>query len=410
MTTAVRSTIRSDPATADRLPERGHLDQVDLFRIATFAAVVGVHTVASGSGGLTVTGNGLLMVGHYTRDAFFFLTGFVLSYSLLGRSLRLGRFWQRRLARIGIPYLAWSVIYVFYGRWRGLQFGVTPAPLWHQLWYETLLGQASYHLYFLLVSIQIYLVFPLLHRARAAITAHPARTLLGSAAVSAAVMYLSHGSYPAGPVGDGIHRWAYLTVFPYVLWVLGGALAAWRMPLPQTWLWRHRALILLAATASFVAALAVYFAAVRSGVLAPEAADALQPVMVLAATGAILVQAVVALAWVRGRRPDSRATRPVMWGSSAAFGVYLVHPIVLDRLLAHGFNGDGQQYLFFPWAAGLPHVSVGQPWAGLLVWTLTLAISSLLVGLVRLTPLSLPLTGRAWQRPRWFPTRAGASR
>lgn len=383
------------------LPERGHLDQVDLFRITTFAAVVGVHTIGSGSSALSEAGNALLMLGHYTREAFFFLTGLVLSHSLRDRPLVLRRFWPRRVPLVALPYLCWSVVYVWYGRWRGSLFGVTPGPLWHQLWYETLLGQASYHLYFLLVTVQIYLLFPLVHRFRRTLNAHPARVLLSTAAVDAAVMYLSHGSHPAGPVGGFLHRWTYLTIVPYLFWVLAGAWVAARLPAVQSWLWRHRVVVVIAALATFAAALAVYVDGVRDGVLPPNAADAVQPVIVASATGAILLQAVLALGWVRRRRPGSVATRLVMWGSTVAFGVYLIHPIVLDRLLAHGFNGDRQSYLFAPWSSGLPKVRLGQPAAGLLVWILTLAVSGLIISALRWTPLSLALTGRARRRPGW---------
>lgn len=392
------SPVASPAVTGDRdsegFPLTGHLQHLDLFRIVTFAAVVGVHTVANGSAGLGVPANTFEVVVHYTREAFFFLTGFVLAHSVRNRPLRLRRFWPKRFKLIGIPYLVWSFLYICYAHWRnGHMSGHTFV---HLLWYTTLLGQASYHLYFLLVSMQIYLVFPLLNRLRSVGTRHPWPLLGGVAVLDAAILQFAHVSHRVGSPAAFVSTWAYITVLPYLFWIIGGSLAAWHLPRVQPWIWRHRRPVVLGSLATLALALGAYGYQVHTGWDAQDAGAVIQPVFLLWGSGAIALQGLLALAWLRRRRAASRATRAVVWGSSASFGVYLIHPILLDRAFAHGLSGSPKSYVGQPWTASLPRIGIGQPWSSMLAWAVALGLSCVLIGLIRHTPLSMPLTGREW--------------
>ena len=209
-------------------PTRGaaHLHQVDLVRVLTFAAVVGVHSVAFASAPESVGGNALLSLLHFTREGFFALSGFVLVHASRHRRPRPLPFWRRRLPPVAVPYLAWSVLYV------GLHalLGTAPLPTPRAFVGIVLAGAAEYHLYFLLVTLQVYLLLPalltLLRRTRGF---HPL-LLAGSLAVQAAVAtFLQYGTAsPAaqsGPVRFFASH-AYELVVTYQFWVLLGALAA----------------------------------------------------------------------------------------------------------------------------------------------------------------------------------------
>lgn len=391
---AVPAPAAAGDRDSEGFPLTGHLQHLDLFRIVTFAAVVSVHTVANGSGGFGVPANAFEVVVHYTREAFFFLTGFVLAHSVRNRPLVLRRFWPKRFKLIGIPYLVWSFLYICYAYWRNGHMSVHTFV--HLLWYTTLLGQASYHLYFLMVSMQIYLAFPLLNRLRAVGTRHPWPLLAVLAVVDGAILQFAHVSHPVGSHAAFVSTWAYITVFPYLFWVVGGSLAAWHLPRVQPWLWRHRRVVVPGSLATLAIALAAYAYQVHTGWDPQDAGAVIQPVFLLWGTGAIALQGLLSLAWLRHRRAGSRATRAVVWGSSASFGVYLIHPILLDRAYAHGLSGSPKGYLGQPWTASLPHITVTQPWSSVLAWAVALVLSCLLIGLIRLTPLSMPLTGREW--------------
>jgi len=67
---------------------KGHLNQVDLVRVLTFASVIAVprhHVHQRRAPTSPPTGRSTLL--HFTRSVFFFLTGFVLVYTYRRRPL-----------------------------------------------------------------------------------------------------------------------------------------------------------------------------------------------------------------------------------------------------------------------------------------------------------------------------------
>ena len=84
---------------------------------------------------------------------FFMISG----YLLLPRSERLGVFYSKRMTRILIPFVVWSLIYL--GWYCGNHAGAcTPSFVWDLL----LVQGAYYHLWFLYSIISIYLILPVL--------------------------------------------------------------------------------------------------------------------------------------------------------------------------------------------------------------------------------------------------------
>ncbi len=142
---------------------RGHVYEADVVRVLTFACVIAVHTISHTESDTSVPANGVEMLLHFTREAFFALTGFVLLHQSLSRPepLAARTFWRRRIVVVGVPYIAWSVIYT--GIEATTSFGTWTSELRH-LGSNLAYGTAWYHLYFLLVSMQIYLLWPLIDR------------------------------------------------------------------------------------------------------------------------------------------------------------------------------------------------------------------------------------------------------
>ena len=367
-------------ATTARPLATGHLDQVDLFRVVTFAAVVAVHTIATGGADQTPVGGAVEVVLHYTREAFFLLSGFVLAWSQRNRPLRLGRFWRRRFTLVGIPYVVWSLVYTAVDWYSSGRPGA--GVMWHLVWFGLLTGRAWYHLYFLLVTLQVYLLWPLLVRLRRPAAAHPFLVVGVAAASGVVATRWAHVLEPGSGFGQWWRDYSPVTVLPYLYWVVAGAVLAWHAERAQAWALRHRRAVVLASLGGLAVALGWYAHQVATGWPPLLAADPVQPSFLLWGSGAIAVQGLLALAWRRRRRPGSRATRLVMWGSSASFGVYLVHPLVLEVLSRTGFHHPGRSVF-------------GEPWVSLVTWALVLAVTSLVVLAIRATPLSVPLTGRA---------------
>src|SRR5690625_3678780 len=106
--------------------------------------------------------------GKFGTPTFIFIMSLVLFYSYGNREWNkqlITRFYKRRFLYILIPYLIWSVAYYFIrmavnnsnmGRplMEGFELGKLGSAL---LW-----GNAYGHLYFVLISVQLYLLFPLL--------------------------------------------------------------------------------------------------------------------------------------------------------------------------------------------------------------------------------------------------------
>ncbi len=90
---------------------------------------------------------------------FIFLSGFGLSLKYNQTKFNLVEFYKCRLIKLLPLYLLWSAYYLFLSEfitpwWKVLQTG----PIWKIL----LLGWSDYHLYFVSVIFQLYLLFPLI--------------------------------------------------------------------------------------------------------------------------------------------------------------------------------------------------------------------------------------------------------
>ena len=108
MVTAEHAEHHAGPAAAS---DRRHLHEVDLFRLLTFASVIAVHVLSAATTSDNVASDGGQLLLHLTREAFFTLTGFVLTFQALRRTQRPGPFWRKRIPLVLTPYLTWTVVY-----------------------------------------------------------------------------------------------------------------------------------------------------------------------------------------------------------------------------------------------------------------------------------------------------------
>jgi peptidoglycan/LPS O-acetylase OafA/YrhL len=265
------------------------------------------------------------------RMVFFFVSTFVLFHAWYERPLHPRRFVLRRLRLIGIPYVVWSVAYWSFGdRWL---LSHDPGAAWHDLGEVLLWGAAWYHLYFLLVSLQVAILFPVFRSVVRATRAAHGRLLAGAAVVQAAALAVQFAPRPwAWAPAEWYRVHGYVLLPTYIFFLVAGALAAVHLDAFHRWVTTHTR----AVAWGFVAALAVTYAAFRGTVANGEspvaAANALQPVSLV--WGAALVVAMYAgcARWAR-RAPGGGV---VAVGVELAFGVYLVHPLVLRLLETYG--------------------------------------------------------------------------
>jgi len=372
---------------------KGHLNQVDLVRVLTFASVIAVHVITYTNDGANVTAYGALTLLHFTRSVFFFLTGFVLVYTYRRRPLAPGNFWRRRMSLVGIPYLIWTAFY--FGVLQ--QVGMSPLPMGEfidNLWGSIYKGLGWYHLYFLLVSLQFYILFPFVLSVLKRTVRHHKTILVGSLALqvglSLAETYLPAPSDPNSLLGQ---LWSNdgTLVITYQFFLLAGCVVAFHYEAFQAWISSHSRLIWWGLAGSAALALTWYGVNLAYGHTPGDATGVLQPEMLPWYCFVVLALYLVGSRWAARQQAGSRSQRLVAAASQRSFGVFLVHPAMLWVFL----NEFGQ---WFP-----NHIPQGLPLT-VSAYVFAVVTSLIFVEIVIRTPLAKVLIGRARiRRPRPVP-------
>lgn len=170
------------------------IEELDFARVIAMLGVIVIHVTAeyvyAPSGFMLFNMNLAFLMNQMVRFAvplFVLLSG--MSLGLSGRTETVSAFYKKRFAKIGIPYLIWSLVYILYSHREalGLLFSGELISL-PDLFRFFLHGKAAPHLYFILILLQLYLLYPLLKRC---VQATPLATLL----LAFAMTYLVQMSY-----------------------------------------------------------------------------------------------------------------------------------------------------------------------------------------------------------------------
>ncbi|WP_248703274.1 acyltransferase [Curtobacterium sp. MWU13-2055] len=353
-----------------------HLYEVDVLRILTFACVIGVHTTshtaASDDAGL----NALLALLHFTRLVFFSLTAFVLVYSYTLRPRPMAQFWPKRFLLVGVPYLAWSFVYVG-SSWllSSTRRGDVP-DLVRTLSEGIVTGTSWYHLYFLLVTMQVYLLLPVIVWLVRKTRGHHVTTLV----VALVVQLVVFAGYKYFPASDAwLHGYQKQFFFSYVFFIVSGAIAADHADAFLRFIRVHRRAVLWAFAGVGALTLGVWALQVALGQSLYAAGTPLQPIEAVWSTAVFVGFLAIGAHWADRRRPGSSVARFVDYASDRSFGIFLSHPFLIWILL----YGDS-------WLEAV----VPRPWLTLVTYLLVVVLSVAVTEAFRWTPLSVPLTGR----------------
>ncbi|PNY82512.1 acyltransferase [Deinococcus koreensis] len=315
MTSPVLPLQSSAPATVTTVTA------IDMFRGLTILEVVGHH--ASGlalryAQPGTLGHEALLILNrtlHFAVPAFVFLSAVVLTRSLL-KHFEPRRYFVRRLTRGGWPYLLWSVLYALWYVWTGQRGAETLSD--PERWRDWLLyGKASYHLYFLLVALEVYLVLPLLlpvARRRPSITA---ALLLGVAAQLG--LYLLNREVLRLPFPASTVLW-------YMLPIMVGMAVGARFSEFPAWWRRRRGVLLPLLAVAYALYLPVALEYVRSGQVTPVVYAGLSWVFT-----SLMALTLLGLAF-RLQRTPGRVRAAVATLGTVSLQVYLLHPAILQAL------------------------------------------------------------------------------
>jgi peptidoglycan/LPS O-acetylase OafA/YrhL len=357
------SSVGTDLPTSSHPPD--HLLQVDFVRAATILGVIAVHVTFFTNPPNSIEAGGVIMLLHYTREVFLFLTGLVLFYRYGNHRVHWPRFWKTRFRLVAGPYVLWSLIYAYESSYP--TFKDIPQFL-GLVGIDLLEGRAWYHLYYLLITMQVYLLFPAL---RAAVT-HSKRyhrwLLAASVALELGLMAWYQHRLPTRGLWATLTSYRSLWFATYQLYLGAGCLAAAHLAELNAWAIAHRRLItaLWAGSSAFtMLAYGVSRFMLHESTL--QAASVFQPVMVPYCLATILLLYTRGLIWAR-KGAIGWSTRVIRGLAKHSFGLYLIHPLILYAVI-----GQWSTRIAEPWpilrTAGVGIVTLTTSYA--LVWTLT---------------------------------------
>jgi peptidoglycan/LPS O-acetylase OafA/YrhL len=348
------------------------------------AGVISTHTVLYlAPAAASVSSGAALLLLHVSREGFFFISACMLTYAyadLRGAGLR--RFYWRRFLSVGIPYLCWTLIYFFY-QLPTAHYPDAAAAL------RGLAGMAAtgyFQLYFLLVIMQFYLVFPLLLWLLRRTRGHHGAVIAFAVLAQVAIGIGMHWNlFPRTMIKFGQQD-----ALSYLLFLVGGGVVAFHLDQVHAWVCAHARLIAVLTVAAALAAEGVYFlAAYRVTDVLGSGSDPFQPSLILFNVGAVTCGYLAGVALVRSGRSE-RVKAMVRSGSDNAYGIYLSHMIFIITLT---WLGWGKLSSVIPW-----------PVLCLVTVVMVFAAGLALTGLLARTPLAVPLTGRArvpWRLPEF---------
>ncbi len=364
---------------------RRRLDHIDAMRPLKQAGVVSTHTIVAFTPVTAlVFSNATLLLLHVSREAFFAISACMLTYAYSGlKRDTMRKFYWRRFVAVGIPYLAWNLIYFLWFLYMVHQTSYATAYSAMLHFFRQL--EVGYdQLYFLIVIAEFYLLFPLVLALLRKTRGHHG-LLLGVVAALQVVVHdlpaLGAVPLPRGRVRPGERAF-------YVLYLIGGAVVAVHLSDVHDWLMRNALLVVFGTVATAIFAEGVYFLTkgTGSGALG-HAADPFQP-SVIPFNVCVIALGYLAGMWLvhpRRHRWIRAATRV---GSDDSYGIFLAQMIFITALARGRLAGFASAMPFIVW---LP---------------LTVAIAYLgsiaLTEVVARTPLAVPLTGRKqvpWRTP-----------
>ena len=144
-----------------------HVPEMDYLRAFAILGVLAVHVAANFTtipeiNSLMITNIVIDIVMHSALPLFIFLSGFLL-YLKYNRNYSLKEFAQKRFLRVIPPYLIFTVFYLFiWVIFMGIITGIYNWPSVSEIGYAFLTAGASYHLWFFLLIIEFYLLYPII--------------------------------------------------------------------------------------------------------------------------------------------------------------------------------------------------------------------------------------------------------
>lgn len=369
---------------------RQRLDHVDAMRPIKQSAVISTHALIYFSPLTTsLLAASLLTLTHFSRDAFLFVSACMLAYSYRELStVKMGHYWKRRFMAVGLPYLVWSVLYfpieVMTTSSTFPYYHLSLSSMFsHQGAHKFLAALCSgyYHLYFLLVLLEFYVLFPYVFMFIRRFPRSHLWIVLGSLAAQVLYPWTVRHGWLGFTITSKLET---RLVFSYPLYLLGGVVAALYLERFHDWVLKHGRAILWW-TGAFAAVPIVLDYLYRHGYALPKllvpGGDPFAPFVIPYDVGAIIGVYLLGVYLVSAKRgPLTRAITKS--GSDAAYGIYLSQMIWI--IFMHRW--------FYEWG-----VLRDVPWLVVTLFAVTVAylLGWLFSAVFARTPFARGLVGRS---------------
>ncbi|WP_206916666.1 acyltransferase [Alicyclobacillus suci] len=335
-----------------------HLYEIDLMRAFIMLAVLSVHTTSfflsmskhmanTDLSPTFLTIGALLTSLHFTRESFMFITGLVLFITYYRRPFRTIEFWKKRFFLIAVPYIVWTLSYiVFKGLNQPTNDYWAPATLWHDVLHSLMTGN-QYYLYYVLLTMQLYLVFPIMLQCLRKLERYHLHILLASFVLQLLLMaackfVLPHVHYAKLPtVMANADRYRSEIFLTYQFWFVAGGILACHYDNVCAFIKRHSRLVLIALCCAVPIVWAHYlFDRLILHEVESISEAVLQPIMV---PYSLLVTARL---WYTGMRWSVRRlearwqpfSRFVQLAANTSFGIFLIQPfpiVYMEKAIHH---------------------------------------------------------------------------
>jgi len=141
---------------------KSRIDEIDVLKGISIIAVLIIHTTGIAVSDLDKSSLSYIVFAVLNRFSQFAVPAFIFASSMLlmynyGDSNDWKLFYKKRFKNVLLPYIVWTIIYGIY------LYVIYNEPLKSILTVENLfLGGMFYHLYFIVIIVQLYLLFPIL--------------------------------------------------------------------------------------------------------------------------------------------------------------------------------------------------------------------------------------------------------
>lgn len=317
---------------------REKIEELDLLRALAAVAVILIHVTATplvlGVKGslyhyLITAGNQL---ARFSIPAFIFITGFVLFYNYREcKSIDWHKFFAKRFSFILVPYLAWSTFYFLFKQYINFR-QISIEQIWPEFLWALLLGESYYHLYFVILISQFYILFPLILPLWKRVQGRGGLVTLLVLTLYFIWVYLLFNNIKPG------NSWVVIFLFHYqgklfLTWLgffVLGAYCGSRLEVFRQFIVQRLKLLVLGAIVLWVAmALEFYSRIADPAISVAYAATSIRPLGIVFTL--VTIMAIMALA--RKYVINSKVWGPrVKAYADRSYGIYLIHPLILTVL------------------------------------------------------------------------------